>query len=200
MNRIEFMRSYWSYYLVLEGKFISTLNYVELSEDNYKTYSNEYAALIQSIGAELDSFFKVFCGLSKSTTNIKDYATHIIPKYPDILAQEIHVNAYGISFIPFKDWDENQPGKSLAWWTAFTDIKHNRTANMGKASLENVMHILGALCLLEMKYLLLITNGTDEINVPDRESAIFILDKWPRNFISNIGAEVLIDENVHSSN
>ncbi len=178
---------------MLEGKFINTLNYVELSKHNYNTYSNEYAALLQSIGAELDSFFKVFCNLQKST--ITDYAKYITTNYPDVLTQEIEINAYGISFEPFKNWSTQQPGKSLSWWTAFTDIKHNRTANINKASLENVMHILGALCLLEMKYLLIITNGTDKINVPDRESAIFTFRRWPRNYISNIGAEVTLSEN-----
>lgn len=180
---------------MLEGKFISTLNYVELSKSNYKTYSNEYAALIQLIGAELDSFFKVFCGLSDTKKfNIKAYADNIITNYPDVLTQEIEINAYGISFEPFKNWSTQQPGKSLSWWTAFTDIKHNRTRNMNKASLKNVMYILGALCLLEMKYLLTITDGTDEINVPDEESAIFTFKGWPRNFISSIGAEVTLCE------
>ena len=61
MQREEFLRNYWAYYLLLEEKFIHTLNYVELAKENFGTYSNEYAALIQMIGAELDSFFKVYC-------------------------------------------------------------------------------------------------------------------------------------------
>ena len=54
MNRETFLRDYWAYYLMLEEKFIHTTNYVTLAEDNYGTYSNEYAALMQMIGGELD--------------------------------------------------------------------------------------------------------------------------------------------------
>ena len=62
MDREAFLRDYWAYYIMLEDKFIHTLNYVELSEDNFNTHSNEYAALMQMIGGELDSFFKIYCG------------------------------------------------------------------------------------------------------------------------------------------
>lgn len=56
MTRKEFLQHYWCYYLVLEEKFKNTLNYVELNWQNAATFSNEYALLLQSIGAELDNF------------------------------------------------------------------------------------------------------------------------------------------------
>lgn len=43
MDRATFMNKYWRYYLLLEKKFIDTLNYVELAEENFSTYSVEYA-------------------------------------------------------------------------------------------------------------------------------------------------------------
>ena len=176
---------------MLERKFIGTLSYVELAEDNYKTYSSEYAALLQSAGAELDLLFKVSCGMPASERHcINDYAKHILDNYPEVKEQEVEAKTYGVSFKPFCSWSKSCPGESLKWWKAFTNIKHNRTENMNKASLENVMHIIGALCFLEMKYLLLITDKTDEINVPDEESAIFTLKDWPRNFVNNVGCTV----------
>lgn len=57
MTRKEFLQHYWRYYLVLEEKFKNTLNYIELDWQNAGTFSNEYALLLQSIGAELDNFF-----------------------------------------------------------------------------------------------------------------------------------------------
>lgn len=53
MNRTEFMQNYWRYYLMLEKKFVNTLTYVELSAQNYDTYSDEFAHLLQAIVAEL---------------------------------------------------------------------------------------------------------------------------------------------------
>ena len=74
MDREKFLRDYWAYYLMLEEKFIHTLNYVELAKENFGTYSNEYAALMQMIGAELDSFFKEYCGFASGEfKKINDY-------------------------------------------------------------------------------------------------------------------------------
>lgn len=64
ITRRELTEEYWQYYLLLEGKFVNTLQYVELRKFNYWTFSQEYELLIQAIGAELDSVFKMFCGLN----------------------------------------------------------------------------------------------------------------------------------------
>lgn len=70
MNREEFLRDCWAYYMMLEEKFIHTLDFVALSTDNEATYSNEYAGLIQMIGAEMDSFSKNTADLLRRTTRI----------------------------------------------------------------------------------------------------------------------------------
>lgn len=79
MNRNELMRNYWRYYRNLENKLIATSSYVEIHRDNFAAFSNEYALLLQSIGAELDNFFKVFCGYNLTDRkSINDYARHIL--------------------------------------------------------------------------------------------------------------------------
>lgn len=70
LTRREFMCKYQTYYLMLENRFIHTTQYVELDEHNYGTFSNEYALLIQAIGAELDSFFKEYCEFDPSDKRI----------------------------------------------------------------------------------------------------------------------------------
>ena len=62
MTRKELSRNYWRYYGMLEDKFLATVNYVELNQANFQSFSNEYALLLQAIGAELDNFFKAYCG------------------------------------------------------------------------------------------------------------------------------------------
>ena len=59
MTRQEFLKDYWQYYLMLEKQFVNTLQYVDLDNNNFTTFSNQYANLLQAIGSELDSFFKV---------------------------------------------------------------------------------------------------------------------------------------------
>ena len=76
------------------------------------------------------------------------------------------------------NWDINQPGQSLQWWGAFTDVKHNRYEQLKQAKQENVLNILGALYLIEMLYLKKITADTDELDVFDESSNLFTLKTW----------------------
>lgn len=184
---------------MLEKKFVKTTMYVEVDEDNYATYSNEYASLLQIIGAELDSFFKIYCGygVDDARKTITDYAQFILAGYPDIKNQEVEVIVGDVVVKPFDNWDATRAGQSLAWWTAFTNIKHNRTGNKKDASLESVLNILSALFLLEMKYLKIISAEQNEPDIPDEESSIFTLKDWSFEYISmeNVVAK-MIDEVV----
>lgn len=194
MTRNDLMQQYWRYYLILEKRFIETIAYVELNSDNYIAYSNNYALLIQAIGAELDTLFKLYCGFAASERkNIFDYVKAIDdeenfskPKhaldYP-FREQEIIVDTYGVMIQPFKDWDSSKPAQSLKWWDAFDKLKHNRFNNRKLANQENTLNILAALFFVEMKYLKKITEGTEELDVFDTGSELFTLKKWSTKYI-----------------
>lgn len=51
--------SNWDYYLVLERELVNSFNYVELSNDNFSTYSVEFAKMLLSICSEFDSVLKI---------------------------------------------------------------------------------------------------------------------------------------------
>lgn len=185
MTRKEFLQNHWMYYLMLEKKFINTTTYVELSSKNYSTFSNEYASLLQIIGAELDSFFKVYCGYdAEEYKNIADYASYILSEYPDIKNQEIEVRGRDIIIKPFENWDSTKAKQSLVWWETLDNIKHNRVGNKEDASLENVLYILAALFLLEMKYLSQISAEQNVPDIPDEESSVFTLKDWTFKYVS----------------
>ena len=61
MNRKELSQNHWKYYLMLEKRFVESIEFVELHEDNFDAFSNGYALLIQAIEAELDTVFKELC-------------------------------------------------------------------------------------------------------------------------------------------
>lgn len=188
MDRETFMRDYWAYYLMLEEKFIHTTNYVTLSTDNDNAYSNEYAALMQMIGGELDSFFKVYCGYAPTDfKKINDYYTYLMQDYPDVLNQKINVRSADIVFQPFAGWDGTRAKQSLPWWMAFDNIKHSRAVNKRDANQKNTLYLLGALYLLEMKYLKDITEKSGGRDIPDKESNLFILDGWETKYSSMRG-------------
>lgn len=107
MTRQTFITDYWTYYLMLENKFISTFNFVELCDNNLSTYSNEYASLIQSIGSELDEFFKVYCSFPlNERKNMNDYANYIFQNELSIVDVEILATEKRFSITPFSSWNQ----------------------------------------------------------------------------------------------
>ena len=208
MTREEFLRDYWAYYLMLEKKFVHTLNYVSLHTDNESVFSNEYAALIQMIGAEMDSFFKVYCGFAASDNkNISHYHPIITNDYPGILSQQVRVRSADMSIIPFDGWNGAQPKQSLFWWLAFDNIKHSRTANKKDGSQKNALYLLAGLYLIEMKYLGKIAAQTGDMDIPDEKSELFSLPGWTFNYMAGnelvqqtIGDAVVLDGGDSSTN
>ena len=129
MNREEFLRDCWAYYMMLEEKFINTLDFVALSTDNEAAYSNEYAGLIQMIGAEMDSFFKEYCGFAPTDNkNISHYYPAVTASFPDVTNQEVHIRMADMTIKPFDGWNGQQPKQSLFWWEAFDNIKIGRAS------------------------------------------------------------------------
>ena len=49
MNRKELSQNHWKYYLMLEKRFVESIEFVELHEDNFDAFSNGYALLIQAM-------------------------------------------------------------------------------------------------------------------------------------------------------
>lgn len=201
MNRKDLNQNHWRYYLMLEKRFMESIDYVELHKDNFNTFSNGYALLIQAIGAELDTVFKEFCGYNTyDRKTIADYAQYILSNKPNIINIKILLLEYDIEIQPFQTWNTNQPAKSLDWWTAFTDIKHNRFEQLKQANQEYALNILGALFLIEMMYLKEITENTSELDVFDESSKLFTLKNWsskaiPINETFDVLADMLKNEN-----
>ena len=189
MDRRELTLKYWRYYLLLERRFIDTIQYNELDKKNFKSFSDNYALLMQVIGAELDSLFKVYCGFSNDDhKTIADYVRAIDdeeknkkPKHAvehPFRSEVIYIRDYRISIQPFKDWDSNKPGQSLVWWNAFDKLKHNRSNNKKVANQENTLNLLGALFFTEMKMLKKITEGGEDRDVFEECSELFTLKSW----------------------
>lgn len=178
MNIIEitrgaFMNNFWEYYLLLEKDFINTLNYVELSEKNFTTYSKEYIKLYQTICSEMDVIFKLVCGFDTNAyKKITNYSTKLLREFGDIVNVKIDVRRTNIVLQPFMGW---KPEESIDWWTGYNKIKHNRIINIEQANLRNVLNSLSALYLLE-KYLF--RKQKFEPDSPEVESSLFKIQDW----------------------
>lgn len=180
----ELVDNYFRYFKILEDKFVDTLRFVELSSENFKTYSIEFDNLIISIGSELDVFFKVACNFNlDDRKKMNDYYKEIMSKYPCIKQQVIKIDNKNLEITPFKDWEESEPSKSLEWWQAYNDIKHARVLNFKEANLENTLNLLGALYILEIYFLKEVYEDTQEkksiLDVPDKyDSELMYLKNW----------------------
>ena len=175
---------------MLENKFLSTANYVEIHPANFHSFSNEYALLLQSIGAELDNFFKVYCGYGLTDRKtIADYAAFMLSDFPSITTESIKVLGTDIEVTPFEGWNTATPAQSLSWWIAFDNIKHNRIGNFPEANQENVLNMLAALYLLEVRMFTKATKdnpaqGLAEVDIPSEDSSVFSLPLWNFRSIS----------------
>lgn len=188
MNRKDFINNYWQYYLLLEAKFINSLTYVDLNENNYLAYSNEFAYELISIGSELDVFMKVVSDYSQDDRkNINDYAKVILTKFPTLISQEVLINYKDLKIKPFENWSISAPSQSLFWWDNYNSVKHGRFFNFNKATLKSVLYSLASLFVLEMYNLRHIANvNQGEPDIPDnnQQSKLFTLLNWKPKAIS----------------
>lgn len=148
---------FWDYYLSIEDDLYKTVGYVEPCEDNYDTYSQAYAKVINVACAEIDVIFKEICKTvdtdykpNGKNENINVYRTIVIEKYPHIEQANLRVDRSKIDIYPFKGWSDT--GK-LFWWKDYQKIKHERQGYYTKANLKNAIYSVGALRILELYYL-----------------------------------------------
>lgn len=85
--------------------------------------------------------------------NKKEYTTKDYVK----LLDHLKLKAYTIelayfpelnSISPFKGWNEKNPSESLSWYNAYNAVKHDRENNFEKATLQNAINAISAMCVL----------------------------------------------------
>ena len=184
MTREQFLTDFWNYYLLLEKKFLNAIQYVELTEKNYETYSIEFVNQLQSLGSEVDVVFKKMCELpmSKKST-IMSYAHTIIGKHPTIVEQEVKILGKNMIIAPFEGWNTRCPAQSLFWWKKYNNVKHGRVDHYEDANLKCVLFLLSGLFIFENYWLREIALATMEPDIPDKRSDLLALVDWKTRYI-----------------
>lgn len=176
-----FLDKFWRYYLILEERFENSIRYVELSVDNFLTYSIDFVNQIQMIGSEIDVIMKSMSGFCADDRKcIADYATKILADYSDIVNREVKVR--DILCKPFEGWNTAYAASSLPWWEAYNHVKHGRDDNFKEASLENVLNALMALYLLEMLYFKKLADDENKPDVIRDSSKLFSIVGWQSKY------------------
>lgn len=187
MNRQEFYQKSWNYYLILERDFFQIEKYVAFVEDNFETYSNEFAKQLLTICSEIDVQLKEACAINnnREADNIGKYAETLLQVWTDFTLAEVKMMGnLATSFRPWKDWTT---GESPEWWKAYNKIKHHRLKdnNIAKASLGNVFNALAALYILETYLYRDIVNleepKQDSFLRPQNSNYYFSFSGWQQN-------------------
>lgn len=143
---------HWNYFLCLEDDIVELARWIELSEQNYNTYSLELARLLMTASAEVDVVAKLIateCFQSKAK-GIYAYQELFLGKFPTISKAQIDIPRYGLTLKPWSNW--NKPRNPPAWWTANNDVKHHRTDHYNQATLKNTLNAVAALFHLLILY------------------------------------------------
>lgn len=175
------LQEYWRYYIHLEDLLIKTVDFVALTRDNFVTYSNQYASILQLTGAELDTFFKYY--VDPKGKCITDYIKCFIKKHSNLIKQEVKIIDSDILLMPFETCEDVLQHKTIFWWKSFTNIKHHRIENFSEANLCNCLNALAALYMLECQCIRDIAKIDGSIDILEPISRLFCLKDWNCNYI-----------------
>lgn len=195
MNRDDFCRLHWSYYLVLEKNFLDTERYISFDlGDNYLydshtihdygnsgAFSNEFVKQYQAICSEVDVVLKTICKELSGITenNMPAYTDLVLKKWETLSEQKVRMNT--IELQPFKNWKPSLSYSAPDWWTPYNRVKHERLENFRKANLKNVMNALAGLYTLESYLVKYIGDRDKTKDVPNDISNLFELIDFHTN-------------------
>lgn len=136
---------------ILIQKLQDILLYVEPSAEGLKTYSHKIRELLILACTELESSFKSY-GFGKNM-GMNDYIK--ILDFVDLSKHKLSLVGYANPYksCPFKNWNKNKPTKSLKWYNAYNQVKHNKDGSFHWASLENCIDAISAnIVLFAIRY------------------------------------------------
>lgn len=139
-------------FLLLQKDLLEIFEYIEPSASNMNTYSLRNFALLLRLCTEIETNYKeilranVFTPQDWARLTMDDYRlinkSHFLSGYK---ARLPHLDTGVRTRQPFKAWEE---GRSLDWYKAYNDVKHNRSEMLSQASLNSVVDAFCALAIL----------------------------------------------------
>ncbi len=183
MEKKQFLRENWAFYIMLENDVIEIFRYITLSKNNKNTYSVELQKLLLSIGSEFENQLKLY--LEVTNGNIKNWQRRVVD-------ENIFCNENTVKVEQSEDsWEIDVFGKwsseineKMQWWKDYNSIKHDRSDNFRKGNLLNVIEGLSSLyILLRYRYQKLEDTATDEIILP--KSKLFTISWADSLFIAD---------------
>jgi len=155
-RNVDNMYPYIRAFRLLEEDLKQLFTYVEPTDANKGVFSHRLYELLLRASTEFETNAMQILAMNGYTKekgsnfNIKDYFK---------INQATKLSDYSVTcelwqptreFKPFQEWSNAHP---LSWYQAYNDVKHNRSSEFSKASLENVMNaITGVLAILYAQF------------------------------------------------
>lgn len=136
---------------ILIQKLQDVLLYIEPSEVGLKTYSHKIRELLILACTELESTFKYY--KLGNNQRMNDYVK--ILDLVDLSKHKLSLVGYVDPYkcCPFENWDKTNPSKSLFWYDAYNQVKHNKNNSFKLATLENCINAIAAnIVLFAVRY------------------------------------------------
>lgn len=162
---------YWPVYKNLEKEFLQLSDYIHFCDEQMKVYSMHIADLIVRCSIEIEALSKELYNLLGGNMAPVDKQGNKRDLYfdtdcLDLLEQkwhlgkkEITVSATTFYFTEEKNkrltplYKANKRGTSGSKWKqAYQAVKHDRRNSLKKANIENLLHAMGALYILNLYY------------------------------------------------
>ena len=158
---------YWSVYKNLEKEFLSLADYIHVSDDQLGVYSMHIANLIIRCAVEIESLSKeLYYSIGGDLSPVDEFGNRrdlffdtdcieLLEQQWHICKKEISVSALNLYLTEEKNrilvplYNANKRGK-CKWKQAYQALKHNRRESLKKASIENLLHAMGALFILNL--------------------------------------------------
>jgi hypothetical protein len=177
MLNFKTSRLHWNFFISIEDDLKKISRYIEFSERNFGTYSIELARILFSASSEVDTVMKQICKLhepDRKFKSINEYRALIKQNVPDLIDEEIIIDRYGIKVKPWLSWLD---AKNPAWWSSYTEIKHNRNEFFEKANLVNAINAVGALLIVQVYYYKLAFSKEANSEIKFKEATRHLLPK-----------------------
>ncbi len=134
-------------FLAVESALVSVLRHIPYCDAHKAVWSPALAQIILEAASQVDSIWKAVTAAGGNNDRLT--ITNHFEAFGKLVAKQRVVFFGGISPIdicPFDGWES--PGYTpLRWWTAYTQLKHDRFSNQSDATLESALDATAALLL-----------------------------------------------------
>lgn len=155
----------FEYYRLLEGEFLRTNQVLPLTpgQETLPVHSRPLAEMLVRVCGQIELVFRDWLNhyqldsvtdidrfrSDNSRVTIDDYADLFASKLNDQNYSTVKIRPLAICYEPFKNWTKGAPPK---WWSAHNRIKHNGYLHRNLGTLENLIHSLAGLFLINCRH------------------------------------------------